>query len=231
MRRLLESSADRRRRRLRPRAAPAGALLLATAAQAAAPLSVSVLDREHGPVADVAVVVSPAAPDASVPAPPTEPAVMNQIDREFTPHVLVVQAGSQVSFPNDDDVNHHVYSFSNPKSFELALYKGSPHPPLDFEKPGLVVLGCNIHDDMLGYILVVDTPWFAKTDSQGVARFPALPPGAYDVRVWTPRLRPDELPPARRIEHDAPIRVDVELTERLLPPHDGRATSLTWDDY
>ncbi len=64
-------------------------------------------------------------------------------------------------------MSHHVYSFSEAKTFELALYKGNAHPPLVFDRPGVVVLGCNIHDSMLGYILVVDTPHFASTDAAG----------------------------------------------------------------
>lgn len=210
----------------------AAAALLAPAAHGA-PLSVTVLDRESRPVANVAVIVTPDEPAASVPARPREPAVMNQIEREFVPHVLVIQTGSRVAFPNDDNVNHHVYSFSSPKSFELELYKGSPHPPLDFDRPGLVVLGCNIHDDMLGYILVVDTPYFANTNAEGVARFEGLPAGPLSVRAWTPRLRPDELPPEQRIGSTANASADVvfELTERLLPEREGRSTSLSWSDY
>ncbi len=148
--------------------------------------------------------------------------------------MLVVQTGSRVRFPNDDDVNHHVYSFSSPKSFELQLYKGSPHAPLDFGRPGLVVLGCNIHDDMLGYILVVDTPWFAKTGADGVARVEDLPDAEpLSVRAWTPRLKPDALPAEQRVtlERERPATLAFAITDRLLPERERRDTSLTWTDY
>lgn len=219
----------------RQTAAPAlvaAVALLAPLAEAG-PLSVTVLDRENQPVPNVAVIVTLETPGAVVAGPPVEPAVMNQVDREFRPHVLVVQAGSRVSFPNDDDINHHVYSFSSPKSFQLELYKGSPHPPLDFDRPGLVVLGCNIHDDMLGYILVVDTPFFAKTNADGVARFEGLPAEPLSVRAWTPRLRPDKLPAEQRVRLDnrAPVNVTFAITERLLPERESGDTSLPWADY
>src|SRR6185369_15743248 len=85
-------------------------------------------------------------------------------------------------------------SFSEPKQFELPLYKGNAHPPLVFDRAGVVVLGCNIHDSMLGYILVVDTPHFASTDAQGSLSLDGLSPDEYSLHVWTPRLRPNDMP-------------------------------------
>jgi hypothetical protein len=158
---------------------------------------------------------------------------MDQADNAFVPHVLIVQAGTSVLFPNNDVVSHHVYSFSDAKAFELALYKGNAHPPLTFEEPGLVVLGCNIHDGMLGYILVVDTPHHSLTDRHGALALESLPPGDYALHVWTPRLKPDDMPA------DAAITVGAagdqtrvyRLPGKLLPDHDHAGSSLTWERY
>jgi hypothetical protein len=81
-----------------------------------------------------------------------------------------------------------VYSFSKPKPFELPLYHGTTAAPVVFDNPGEVVLGCNIHDNMFGYIYVVDTPWFAKTDAAGKLTIAAVPAGKYRARLWYPGL-------------------------------------------
>lgn len=114
-------------------------------------------------------------------------AVILQRDREFVPYLTIVQTGTAVEFPNLDPFKHHVYSFSQPKIFEIKLYAGKPAKPVVFEKPGVVALGCNIHDWMEAYVLVVDTPYFAKTGSDGRARIADLPAGSYRVRYWHPR--------------------------------------------
>ncbi len=124
-------------------------------------------------------------------APPPATAVMDQHDREFVPHVLPVYLGTRVNFPNRDNIWHHVYSFSSAKKFELPLYIGTPAAPVVFDKPGVVALGCNIHDWMLAYLYVLTTPHFAKTAADGKARLDGLPPGTYEARVWHPRLRGD----------------------------------------
>ena len=114
-------------------------------------------------------------------------AQMVQRNKSFVPTVLVVQTGTPVSFPNFDTVRHHVYSFSSTKSFELKLYAGTPATPVIFDRPGTATLGCNIHDRMLGYIHVVDTPYFGQTDAQGRIDI-ELPPGRHVLRVWTPEM-------------------------------------------
>lgn len=106
-----------------------------------------------------------------------------QKDRQFIPSVLVVQTGTAVFFPNEDTVRHHVYSFSPIKPFDLKLYTGVPAEPVRFEQAGVAALGCNIHDRMSAHVVVVDTPHFALTDSQGHASLD-LPPGEHVLRVW-----------------------------------------------
>jgi hypothetical protein len=114
------------------------------------------------------------------------PYVVTQRNIQFTPFVLIVPVGAQVSFPNQDKVRHHVYSFSKAKRFELKLYGRDEHQSVLFDKPGPVPLGCNIHDSMAGFIMVVDTPFAAQTDASGRASLPNLPAGNARLRVWHP---------------------------------------------
>ncbi len=117
-------------------------------------------------------------------------AEMAQRERQFQPHVLVIQTGSAVSFPNFDTVRHHVYSFSPIKPFDIKLYSGTPSEPVVFDKPGVAALGCNIHDRMGAFIVVVDTPVFGKTGAQGELQL-ELPPGEHVLKLWHPsRLQP-----------------------------------------
>lgn len=120
-------------------------------------------------------------------------AIMDQRNRQFEPTVLPIQQGTQVAFPNSDDVRHHVYSFSMPNNFELKLYHAEDTAPISFDHPGIVVLGCNIHDGMIGYVQVLDTPWFAKTGPEGVAAIEQVPTGKYTLQVWHPDLGIDYL--------------------------------------
>jgi len=96
----------------------------------------------------------------------------------------VVQTGATILFPNNDKVRHHIYSFSPAHKFDQKLYSGQQAAPQVFDKAGTVVLGCNIHDKMLAYVKVVDTPYFAKTDSQGTARIELPAGGKYTVHAW-----------------------------------------------
>lgn len=175
------------------RTIPAALLLLAFGALCstqlpAAAVTGQVADSDGQPVEDAVISLMPrdAVPPASTKTVPT--AVMDQWHKEFTPYVLPVRVGTLVSFPNRDNIKHHVYSFSPVKRFELKLYSAAMAKPVLFDKPGIVVLGCNIHDWMLGYIDVLATPYFAKTDAQGRAGIDALPDGVYRVEVWHPRL-------------------------------------------
>jgi plastocyanin len=189
-------------------------LLLALPASAtrSATLEAELRDAKGQPVANAVVYLSP---ETVVPAPPARAprAVIDQIDKEFVPRVVPVSTGSRVDFPNHDDIRHHVYSFSQAKQFELPLYQGTPAQPVSFDKAGVVKLGCNIHDWMRGYILVLDTPWFAASDARGVARVDDLPAGTFRVTAWHPDLPRGEPVEHARIEfgHDAIRRVTVTL--------------------
>lgn len=146
------------------------------------------LDPAGKPLSDAVITLSGKGSKAAAPL----TADMDQRNQVFVPHVLVVRTGTPVRFPNSDDIRHQVYSFSTAKRFELRLYGGTPSAPVLFDKPGLVVLGCNIHDWMLGYVYVTDDPWFAVSDTNGAIQLD-VPPGHYTVTLWHPRL-PDMLP-------------------------------------
>lgn len=194
----------------------ATAFLLVAQPASAADLKVHVKDGTGKPVADAVVYVSPRGGVAAT-APLREPVVMDQRDNEFVPYVLPVQVGTSVQFPNSDNIRHHVYSFSQAKIFELSLYKGTPAGPVTFDKPGAVALGCNIHDWMIGYVYVLETPYFEKTANNGEARLTALPAGAVEVRVWHPRLRDGVDKTLRPITLSAGGETRVELSVRLNP--------------
>ena len=154
------------------------------------PLQVAALDlelRDGGdrPLAGAVVFLESA--QARRQARPLERAEMGQANKQFEPQVLVVTTGTQVHFPNRDTVRHHVYSFSPVKKFELKLYIGTPANPVLFDRSGIAVLGCNIHDHMVGWILIVDTPYYAQSGADGRAVIDA-PPGNYRLRSWHPGL-------------------------------------------
>ena len=198
----------------------------AVAAVAADTLDVTVLDNKGDPVPDVAVYVSYDFTPARR-APGT--AVMDQRDTTFVPHILVVQKGTAVEFPNSDIVAHHVYSFSKPNDFVLPLYKGDPFDPVRFDHDGIVTLGCNIHDHMLAYIVVVDTDIFGVTDANG--QFSAGPRSALRnarVHIWSPRIRDGDLTQA---VPDGTSEVVFVLQKKLRPPHDSDSSAVQWSDY
>ncbi|HEY0562452.1 MAG TPA: methylamine utilization protein [Methylophilus sp.] len=109
---------------------------------------------------------------------------IEQKGKQFHPLVTAAQVGASVNFPNRDKVRHHVYSFSPAKKFELKLYSGVPANPVVFDKAGTVVLGCNIHDTMLAFVYLVNTPYFAKTDASGSAKLSQVAAGKYQLKVW-----------------------------------------------
>lgn len=151
-------------------------------------LMVQVIDsRTSEPVSDARVIVSngPSAEPSS--------AEMVQKNRQFQPNSLVITSGSEVNFPNRDNTQHHVYSFSPARVFNLELFADQPEAPVTFNQVGIVEVGCNIHDQMQGFILVTDSPLHARTDSSGLATISLAGDAAsadrLDVKVWHPRLK------------------------------------------
>jgi plastocyanin len=191
------------------RQAAALALTLATGGHfaTAASIDAQVRDVTGKPVADAAVYAMPigTAPDAR-----RKTVAVEQVEREFVPYVTVIQTGTTVTFPNRDPILHHVYSFSPPKSFEIKLYSGKSPVSVLFDKAGVVTLGCNIHDWMIGYIFVVSTPYFGKTDASGTARLRDMPAGTFQLQVWHPQQR--AAAPAATIALDAGASPAIAFT-------------------
>ena len=186
-------------------------------ALAAGAVEVAIVTEAGAPVEHAVVWLETdltAAPGAS----PT--AVMNQINQQFVPFVLPVAVGTKVDFPNNDPFRHHVYSFSAAKSFELKLYGGGEVQTVTFDVPGPVALGCNIHDNMLGYVYAVASPFFATTDGKGVARLTQVPAGTYPLRVWHPSQKTDAAPVAITIAEGGVL--SERLTVAVRPDRRGR---------
>ncbi|WP_243748226.1 methylamine utilization protein [Roseateles toxinivorans] len=166
----------------------AAGLAMAGTPLLAAPLTVQVRNSQGQPLADAVVAVEVRGARRTAAA--STVAQMSQKDREFQPMLLVIQTGSAVNFPNFDTVRHHVYSFSPIKTFEIKLYAGTPTAPVVFDKPGVAALGCNIHDRMSAYIVVVDTPLFGRSDAKGQVQLD-VPAGEHQLKAWHGGMGPD----------------------------------------
>ena len=163
-----------------------GALLGAQAPAAAAGVQVEVRGAGGEPLAGAVVFLESDAARRQVR--PLAGLEMGQQSRSFQPGVLVVPVGSAVHFPNHDSVRHHVYSFSPAKKLELKLYSGVSSNLVLFDKTGIAVLGCNIHDGMAAWVVVVDTPYYGRSTATGTVAMAGVPAGSYRLRVWHPSL-------------------------------------------
>jgi plastocyanin len=207
-------------------------LAAASPAPAAGGIDVRILDRDGLPVPEVVVTARrvDAVPDADSSGAATR---MNQHALAFEPHILIVQVGTSIEFPNEDEVRHHVYSFSPARQFNFSIEAGAIHESLRFDVPGLVTLGCNIHDDMLAYIVVVDTPHYGKTAADGTVLLTGLDPGRYELAIWSSRIAQKHQPGPLEITvtDGALSHREHRFAERLHPPHRHSETSLRWADY
>jgi plastocyanin len=194
--------------------------------------SVQVNDATGQAIAD-AVVVLEAPAGATSPPPASRPtATVDQRNLRFVPQISVVRTGTAIDFPNSDKVLHQVYSFSPAKNFKLSLYAGHVHPPLIFDAAGIVTLGCNIHDAMIGFIYVTDSPWFGKTDAAGHYDVERLPAGNYHVLIWHPRLNEStpQLESRLTIPAEGTVPLVVNLTKPMKPPTSDNSTR-QWKGY
>ena len=206
------------------RALGLAASLLCTAAAHAGMLEVKALQRDGKPL--VGAVITASAENPVLPPAAPIKAIMDQVNLAFEPDVLVLPVNSSVQFPNSDVVRHQVYSFSSAHRFQLPLYRGKPYPPTVFDQPGVITLGCNIHDNMLAYIVVTDAPYFGRTDAAGSWAVPAMPSGRYRVRVWHPLAsEPADIEQVVQVGADRDV-VQIRLTRALKPaPLKGRPHS------
>jgi len=182
----------------------------------------SVVNAKNKPVADAVVTAYPAGLKAgAIRLPGAQEMVQRNL--QFDPFVLIVPVGADVSFPNRDPVRHHVYSFSPAKAFELKLYGKDETRSVRFDHAGVVALGCNIHDNMVAFIKVVDTPFAVKTDAQGQAVLKGLPAGSVQVRVWHPYLKApgNEMTRAVTVAASGEARETVQIDVRNPPDRRG----------
>ena len=185
----------------------------ASAVASAKPVTVRVVDGGGKPVPDAVVTLRPT---AGMRAPRiTRSFTVSQRDLQFHPFVLVVPQGATVAFPNLDPTKHHVYSFSPTKRFELKLFARDQSRRVKFDSPGVVALGCNIHDQMSAFIVVADSPWTATTDGRGYVRFDDAPNATATISVWHPYLRAPNNSLSREL---ASGEASAGFVARLRPP-------------
>jgi plastocyanin len=182
-------------------------------------------DAVGRPVEYAAVWLRPAI--GAVPTAPAElpHATIDQVDRNFKPLLTVVRKGTPVDFPNSDNIRHSVYSFSAPRTFTLKLYSGKPGQPVIFDKEGFVTLGCNIHDQMIAWVVVVDSPWFARSGATGTVALTGVPEGDYLVNAWHPGLTGAPLTQPVHIGAGSTaqtLRLDARPIQSLLPDSEGQ---------
>jgi plastocyanin len=192
----------------------------------AANLKVAVVDLHGRPLAEAVVYAIPA-DDSAAAAPVGLPrVVIDQIHRTFVPLVTVIRTGTEVRFPNSDNILHSIYSFSPAKVFTAKLYSGKATSPVIFDKPGMVVLGCNIHDQMVAWVVVVDTPYFGKTGADGAVELKELPVGNYQLRTWypAPAFEP-RVDPIHVAADGAELRISLDSAGSPLPTLLGTGTA------
>ncbi|HEY4213119.1 MAG TPA: methylamine utilization protein [Steroidobacteraceae bacterium] len=157
-------------------------------------------------------------------------ATVDQINRAFEPDLLVIPVGSTVEFPNSDSVSHQIYSFSPAKRFQLPLYRGTAYPPVRFDQAGVVTLGCNIHDEMLAYLVVTDAQYFGRTNASGTWTT-EIPRGKYRISVWHPRMNDDASELDRELTvGDDDVHWTLRLAKSLRPAPLGPHPH-SWDAY
>jgi plastocyanin len=181
---------------------------------AAAPLTVRVIDASGRPIRDAVVTLYPVG-SAARPAHGGGRFVVSQQNIQFHPFLTVIPVGANVSFPNLDPTKHHVYSFSPAKRFELKLFAKDQSRTVNFDKPGVIALGCNIHDQMSAFIVVTDSAWTARTNAQGLVAFNDAPNAPGRLTVWHPYLR---APGGMLQQAVAPTQRGANFQLRLRPP-------------
>jgi len=158
--------------------------------------------RDSGDASNVVVWLTPI--DSSGPSvltiPPARPAPqVAQTNKSFDPHVLVIQVGTAVQFPNKDPFLHNVFSLFDGKRFDLGFYEAGSSKTVHFDRAGVSFLFCNIHPEMSAAVVAVDTPYFGMSDRTGRVSMPNVPEGKYRLSVWYERSLPEDLKSAGRI--------------------------------
>lgn len=197
-------------------------------------LNVQVLGADNKAVGDVVVyaVAEDLQPIKPLPATLAKMATMDQQNKMFVPHVLAIPVGTKVDFPNTDTVNHYVYSFSEIKKFQFKLFKGDPekHQTV-FDKPGVVAIGCNIHDFMLGYIFVAPTPYVTTTNGMGEAHLALPDKGEFAIEVWYERSNEDLTKMVQKISINSNTTTSNNIKIHFTKPFKPQRKMSHDDDY
>ena len=200
------------------------------AAVPVASVSITVVGPDRKPIPGMVVTVHGVAEgSAAKPVAPVK-AIVDQVNRAFEPDLLVIPVGSTIEFPNSDSVSHQIYSFSPAKRFQLPLYRGTPYPPVHFDQAGVVTIGCNIHDEMLAYVMVTDAQYFGRTNAKGTWTT-EIPKGKYRISVWHPRMNDDASELDRELTvGDDDLQWTLRLAKSLRPAPLGPHPH-SWDAY
>lgn len=179
--------------------------LLAIAPARAASVDIQISDSAGHPAVNAVVALRPQSGTMPPSHLPME-AIVDQRHETFIPLVTLIRKGGHVVFTNNDTTMHQVYSFSPIKQFEFEMDEGHRSAPVVFDKPGVASIGCNIHDRMITYVYVADTPWAVLTDAKGHAEVAELPSGTYRVDIWHPQLMPGRPPPSTTLVVNGPAK-------------------------
>ena len=151
-------------------------------------VTAKLVDKANAPLADVVLYATPIGVTAAPTPVSSEPVTIAQEGLQFSPYVTPVRVGTAIRFPNYDHLEHHVKSFSPAKQFEIKIYESGTPPPVVFDKTGVVVIYCLLHEWMRAYVYVIDTPYFAKSAETGTASINGLKEGTYEIRAWHPDM-------------------------------------------
>jgi len=207
-------------------------MILSCFATQAKNTTIRVLDVNKQPLANIVVYVEPENKSTVIQQVLSDRpiATMDQVNRQFLPHILVVNKDTKIDFPNSDKIKHHVYSFSSAKTFEIKLYSDKSSEPRLFDQVGEVTLGCNIHDWMLGYVYVVDTPWFGTTDVQGNINF-EVPDGKYTLKTWHPLFQEVDKFFSKKLDITSDSQFTVNIKAAMNPQYSAYEEDDELDDY
>lgn len=189
----------------------------AIAPAGAAEIAITVIDQNGKPAGDAVISLWPVDKGRVPPDPAPKAHMIDQSNEAFVPFVTVMRRGDTLVFRNSDRTRHHVYSFSPVKPFQLVLNPSETSQALKFDQSGIAAIGCNIHDKMLAYAFVTDTPWTGQADVQGRGAIANLPKGRYRAEVWHPRMDPDRPAPEQTVAVDAQASVTFNLN-LIAPP-------------
>ncbi|WP_052380247.1 MULTISPECIES: cupredoxin domain-containing protein [unclassified Pseudoalteromonas] len=178
--------------------------------------TVTVLDPKLAAIEGVVVYLSPL-DKSSVNSHTTQTLIISQNNKKFTPYIAVLQKGQKIKFKNQDDVTHHIYSVSGQNRFDFKVKAGGHKDNINISTAGEIAMGCNIHDWMSGYVLVVDTPYFNKTTSSGISNFENIPSGNYKLTIWHPQLETNNNEFVTDIMIQKTQNFKVTLPKALLP--------------